>query len=170
VKKGKKIGKLPTTPKRVGYTFKGWYTKKIGGTKISKNTIIKKNTIYYAQWIKRSTSLSTDEKMLVKTWVRNDYVRNKLILYIFKNDGTFEFWEDGQYYSTYYDAKLDVKGNYKVSSGKLYLTNLKSYSGDTWPNMVVEYSFGKENGKTTLNIARLYKTPYIDMKDARIFK
>jgi len=55
VKKGVKIGKLPTTPKRVGYAFKGWYTKKTGGTKITTNTIVKKKVTYYAQWAKAYT-------------------------------------------------------------------------------------------------------------------
>ena len=55
VKKGVKIGKLPTTPKRVGYAFKGWYTKKTGGTKITKNTVAKKGVTYYAQWAKQYT-------------------------------------------------------------------------------------------------------------------
>jgi len=55
VKKGAKIGKLPTTPKRVGHSFKGWYTKKTGGTKITKNTVAKKKVTYYAQWQKQYT-------------------------------------------------------------------------------------------------------------------
>lgn len=48
VKNGAKIEKLPPTPKRSGYTFEGWYTKKTGGTKISKNTKPIKSVNYYA--------------------------------------------------------------------------------------------------------------------------
>jgi len=55
VTKNAKIGKLPKTPKKVGYAFKGWYTKKTGGTKVSKSTIVKKKVAYYAQWIKQYT-------------------------------------------------------------------------------------------------------------------
>lgn len=49
--KGKKLGTL-ATPTRTGYTFKGWYTKKKGGTKITANKKLKKNKNYtfYAQW------------------------------------------------------------------------------------------------------------------------
>lgn len=54
LKKGAKI-KLPTPPKRTDYVLKGWYTKKSGGIKISKNTIPKKKVIYYAQWLKKYT-------------------------------------------------------------------------------------------------------------------
>jgi uncharacterized repeat protein (TIGR02543 family) len=48
----KKYGKLPKA-KRKNYMFKGWYTKKKGGTKITASTTVtkaKKHTLY-AQWI-----------------------------------------------------------------------------------------------------------------------
>jgi len=50
----KKFGKLPT-PKRSGYTFKGWYTKKVGGKKVTKNSTVKitKATTLYAHWKKK---------------------------------------------------------------------------------------------------------------------
>lgn len=41
------------SPKRTGYTFSGWYSKKTGGTKISKDTKVTKNVTYYAHWTKR---------------------------------------------------------------------------------------------------------------------
>ena len=50
VKKGSKIGKL-ATPKRTGYTFKGWYTKKTGGSKVSVNNKPTKSITYTAQWL-----------------------------------------------------------------------------------------------------------------------
>lgn len=56
VKVGKKYGKLPT-PKRSGYTFKGWYNKKTGGKKVTAKTKVrkkKKHTIY-ARWKKKAT-------------------------------------------------------------------------------------------------------------------
>jgi uncharacterized repeat protein (TIGR02543 family) len=56
---GSKYGKL-TTPKRKGYTFRGWYTKKTGGTKITVNTVCKKagNSTFYAHWKRNRTSKS----------------------------------------------------------------------------------------------------------------
>ncbi|MDR0875600.1 MAG: InlB B-repeat-containing protein [Clostridiales Family XIII bacterium] len=50
-----KFGDLPV-PTRSGYEFKGWWTEKNGGTKITKNTkvTITKNTTYYAHWKKKS--------------------------------------------------------------------------------------------------------------------
>jgi uncharacterized repeat protein (TIGR02543 family) len=52
IAKGSKVGKLQK-PTRSGYKFLGWYTKKSGGTKISKSTMIKGSKTYYAHWKKR---------------------------------------------------------------------------------------------------------------------
>ena len=52
VKKGKAVGALPT-PKKAGCSFKGWYTKRNGGKKVTKNTKVKKAVTYYAHWSQR---------------------------------------------------------------------------------------------------------------------
>jgi uncharacterized repeat protein (TIGR02543 family) len=53
VKYKSKLGKLPS-PKRKGYKFKGWYTKKSGGKKIKASTKMPAgNVTYYARWKKR---------------------------------------------------------------------------------------------------------------------
>lgn len=51
----KKYGKLPKPKAKKGYKFKGWYTKKKGGKKITKNTVVPTaNTItVYAQYKKK---------------------------------------------------------------------------------------------------------------------
>jgi uncharacterized repeat protein (TIGR02543 family) len=49
VQKGKSVGTLPTLL-RDGYTFKGWYTKAAGGSKIKTTTKPTKNVTYFAQW------------------------------------------------------------------------------------------------------------------------
>lgn len=47
---GKTYGTLPT-PERLGYIFKGWYTQKSGGTKITETSIVPDaHTNLYAQW------------------------------------------------------------------------------------------------------------------------
>ncbi len=47
---GKKI-KTPRKPKRKSYKFKGWYTKKKGGKRITnKSKVPVKNKVYYAHW------------------------------------------------------------------------------------------------------------------------
>jgi|GEM_PF-3214911 len=57
VAKGYTYGTLPS-PTRSKYAFKGWYTKKSGGTKITKDAKVSltKNQTLYAQWSKVSVS------------------------------------------------------------------------------------------------------------------
>ncbi|MCR5273281.1 MAG: InlB B-repeat-containing protein [Lachnospiraceae bacterium] len=57
---GKKYGTL-TSPKRKGYTFLGWYTKKSGGSKVTKSTKVttSKNHTLYAHWKKISLGKTT---------------------------------------------------------------------------------------------------------------
>jgi uncharacterized repeat protein (TIGR02543 family) len=52
VKKGAKIGSLPSTS-RSGYKFKGWYTKSSGGNKITAKSKVSKAQTFYAQWQKK---------------------------------------------------------------------------------------------------------------------
>jgi uncharacterized repeat protein (TIGR02543 family) len=51
--------KLPATPKRTGYKFKGWYTAKWGGTKLSNSKTVSfssaNKVTVYAQWDKKVT-------------------------------------------------------------------------------------------------------------------
>lgn len=47
---GSPYGTLPV-PKKTGYQFKGWYTEKTGGSKVSAQTLMEAgNVIVYAQW------------------------------------------------------------------------------------------------------------------------
>lgn len=48
---GGKVGKL-VNPKRKGYAFLGWYTKKSGGKQIDASTKLKADTTFYARWAK----------------------------------------------------------------------------------------------------------------------
>ena len=49
VKYNTKVGTLGTAS-RSGYKLEGWYTAKTGGSKISTDTIITKDTTFYARW------------------------------------------------------------------------------------------------------------------------
>ena len=62
---GKKYGKLPTATRK-GYTFKGWYTKKSGGTKVTSSTTVtkKKTHTLYAHWTKKGSSSSESKGKL----------------------------------------------------------------------------------------------------------
>ncbi|MDR2966439.1 MAG: InlB B-repeat-containing protein [Methanobacteriaceae archaeon] len=142
VKKGSKIGKPPTTPKRTGYTFKGWYNKKNGGTKISTNTKPTKSVTAYAQWNKGDSKvLTAEEKKLVGTWWRNNpYTTYKMDTYGFRADGTFSF-----VYNTLYIRS----GNWKASGGKITFTNVitsrEQYDVGKYSKIVAEYQFEKRS-------------------------
>ena len=138
VKKGSKINKFATTPKRNEYTFKGWYTKKNGGTKISKNTKPTKSVTYYAQWNKESPNLSATEKKLVGAWTRKYTAVNT-------RDYTFIHSPNKTYTYTYTLTSVDnrgrisvektyYKGSWSASGNTLYYTDVKklSYDGKSW--------------------------------------
>lgn len=77
-KKGDIIGTMPT-PARVGYTFAGWYTKPIGGTKISATTVVNENMILYPHWEDRIRFLPSEYVVPSDfTVVTNLYTSNTL--------------------------------------------------------------------------------------------
>ena len=139
IEKGSKIKKVPTTPKRSGYTFKGWYTKKSGGKKISKNTKPTKSVIYYAKWKKGSTSSSKIDSKIVggcsNTYAGSSYAYN------FKANGECVL-------TCIFVGSRGVSGatgKYYTSGGKVYFTNLiEHYSKKPLKNKVSDYSFGTD--------------------------
>jgi uncharacterized repeat protein (TIGR02543 family) len=58
INKGSKIGNFPTAPRRDGYVFEGYFTKKTSGSKISASTKPTKPVTYYAQWSKKPYTLT----------------------------------------------------------------------------------------------------------------
>lgn len=58
---GQPYGELPT-PTRDNYTFEGWYTEKINGTKITKDTVVNAlaNQTLYAQWSQKTYTVTFD--------------------------------------------------------------------------------------------------------------
>ena len=70
VENGKKISTviktLPTIKKK-GYTFKGWYTAKTGGTKVTTNTVITKTVTFEPHWTKVTVGQTTINKLTPKS-------------------------------------------------------------------------------------------------------
>ena len=56
----KAIGALPVPEERRGYTFKGWYTAKTKGTKITATTKVTKAMTVYAQWTTKKYKVYVD--------------------------------------------------------------------------------------------------------------
>ena len=162
VNKGSNIKKFPATPKRTGYTFKGWYTKKTGGTKINKNTKPLKSISYYAQWTKKP-STSTNSK-IVGHWEFYTYYNNEYYSYdyIFYNNGKFLYYHKDD--AVFAGFVTSTKGKYKISNGKISFTNILYQSETHYPDTVFEYNFGKDTVGEYLFIPSFkYDQPYVDI-------
>jgi len=130
IKKGSKIKKFPGIPKRTGYTFHGWFTKKKGGKEITKNAKPGKSLTYFAQWKKVSVS-----SKLVGHWQREDGLRWGSNFDYFDISKTHYAWYDYyffsngrfQYYCTEYGIMHKIEGKYSVSNGKIYFKERKWY-------------------------------------------
>jgi len=131
INSGSKIKKLPTTPKRTGYKFEGWYTQKSGGKKISVNTRPTTTVTYYAQW---KRVLNAAEKKLVGTWTCYDSNDS----YIFNKKGKFKYTDNLQ----------SKTGDFKVSYGEITFSKITWRAGTTkiyqkYPTTVAEYKVEK---------------------------
>jgi len=136
-KKGTHIGKLPKTPKKIGYAFNGWYTEKSGGTKITTLTKINKKATHYAHW-KKSTNAVIDSR-LIGTWKKVTIFTPALCT--FTDKGIFVYNNAGGSYAN--------SGNYRVSGGKIFLTHVITHYGSgleiKYPDTVLEYKFVKDS-------------------------
>ena len=120
VQKGKAVGTLPKATKK-GYAFKGWYTKKSGGTKIKTTTKIAKNVTYYAQWTANKYTIKFNKnggkgkmKALSATYGKNV----KLTANAFKRTGyKFAGWAKSKKGKVAYKNKAKVK-NLTATNGK----------------------------------------------------
>ena len=139
--------KLPKTPKRTGYRFSGWYTKKSGGTKITTGTKVKKKVAYYAHWNKNK-ALNANEKRLVGSYIYQDLSIGRWVYYKYNTD----VWESGQSFSEAYVFNADgTFEKYQLCHGSSYLY------GGTYIKVTGTWSV-PVNGKVNLRnrIADLY--------------
>lgn len=59
-----KLDALPETPVMEGYTFDGWYTDAVGGSKISTSTVFTQDTTVYAHWTVKAESSAGSSAVL----------------------------------------------------------------------------------------------------------
>ena len=132
--KNKLLSSLPTAT-RSGYTFNGWYTAKMGGKKVNSATKMpSKNIKLYAQWKKSNTNSNTNiESRLLGSWESG---ANNITLYTFEHGNRFRY-VSGDPGTTV----CNVVGNYKVSNGKIYFTNVVTNNNAKTPqkDKVVEF-------------------------------
>lgn len=132
---GKTYGKL-ATPKRVGYTFSGWYTAKTGGKKITATSkvTITKNTTVYAHW-KKVTAPAKVKKVTAK----NSSSKKAKVTFkkVSKADG----------YEIRYSTKKNMKGAKKVTTTKTSKTISKLKKGKTYYIQVRAYKLDSAGKK-----------------------
>ena len=76
-------GKLESTPEQPvmsGYTFDGWYTEPVGGSKISTSTVFTSDTTIYAHWSAKSTSTTPAQPSTPTTVQWQNYVGPTLVV------------------------------------------------------------------------------------------
>lgn len=105
IKKGKKLGKLPKVT-RSGYTFKGWYTKKSGGKKYTKNTKIKKKVTLYAHWKKKTPAKDTVTEPIKDPGYLTQEKYNKIVV----GKTTYDEVKKMVGAEPYYTIKMQING------------------------------------------------------------
>jgi uncharacterized repeat protein (TIGR02543 family) len=117
IKKGTKINKLPKAPKYTGYTFKGWYTKKTGGTKVTKSMKPSKKVTYYAQWKKKPLSLIGRWRLEFLDQHAHSHGDECVERY------EYIFYTNGKFVNTYngHEPSQRYEGKYSTSNGNLLL-------------------------------------------------
>ena len=154
VKKNAKVGRLLKAPVRSGYEFKGWYTKKSGGKRITVATKVKNKVIFHAQWKKKA---SASDSKLIGQWTYTDVSGTGIsyLNYFFYKNGTCKF----------FDSRLSgvmLEGKFVESNGKISITNFyRIYSAAQLPkeqrgNKVVGYSIGKDDKGEYLTIGNIF--------------
>ena len=127
------MGALPAVT-REGYTSKGWYTKKSGGSKIKTSTKVTKNVTYYAQWTANKYKIKFDKnggKGTMKTQSATYGKTVTLRANAFKKSGyKFAGWAETKGGKVMYKNKAKVK-NLTAKNGEtvtLYAVWTKSKS------------------------------------------
>jgi len=161
VKKGSKIGKLPTTPKRSGHTFNSWYTKKTGGNKITANTKPTKAVTYYAQW--KVTPKKEDKSKFVGKWIYENILRDGKWISTksmgvhgeatLRANGSYYFLGSGT-------AKVEGRGSYSMKNQKIIIASeYRMMTNNIWSSWEkhqnAEAFITKINGKEYLQFGNI---------------
>ncbi|MDD6857778.1 MAG: Ig-like domain-containing protein [Lachnospiraceae bacterium] len=125
----KAYGKL-TTAKRKGYTFKGWYTKRSGGSKVTSKTKVKKKGMIklYAHWQK--VKVSKVSKITVKASKKKVTLKLKKVTGAKGYEITYSLNKNFKSKKKITTTKTTVNIN-KLKSGKKYYIKVRAYKTDS---------------------------------------
>ncbi len=73
-----KLSALPEQPVLDGYSFLGWYTEPVGGTKVTTSTVFTEDTTLYAHWSVKESASSGTSTVTVPSVVPQFELRNHL--------------------------------------------------------------------------------------------
>lgn len=138
------------TPVRKGYTFKGWYTAKTKGTKVTADTKVTGNVTIYAQW----TKVAKPAKATVKSVKNSSKQAMKVTLKKVKG-------ADG--YEVRYSTKKSMKGAKKTTTKKTTVTIKKLKKGKTYYVQARAYKLDSAGKK-------VYSAKYSATKQVKIKK
>lgn len=137
VTQGAKIGTLPKV-KRKGYLFKGWYTKKTNGTKVTVHTPIKKAQTLYARWSRVRKPGAPQNLSVIQgkskgtAVIRYQKVKNA--------DGYEILYSAGEKFPKKTTMVIRTTGGKKtitkLSSNKIYYVKVRAYTIDSAGNRV----------------------------------
>jgi len=139
---GAALGTLPDTPPYNGFTFKGWYTAKTGGTKLTETSSFNASRTVYAQWTFGGGTPYVDGETLVHPNPRMEAGLN-FAGTISNEDGTISYTAGAFQYKfpTVTDtgdnitiggyAYFIVRYELKSASGNKSGVQLKQYGNDT---------------------------------------
>lgn len=146
----KKYGTLPT-PVRKGYLFKGWYTKKNGGSRIKSTSTVKiskgKSQTLYARWSKITVKRAAVSKLTSRTRTTAAVTWKKL-----SDVSGYELEVSSSAKFTSGTTKRIVfRGNtkrsytlQKLKSGQKYYVRIRAFRTDTFGNRIYgKYSTAK---------------------------
>lgn len=138
------------SPVRKGYTFKGWYTAKTKGTKVTASTKVTGNVTIYAQW----TKVTKPGKVSIKSVKNSSKKTMKVTLKKVKG-------ADG--YEVRYSTKKNMKSAKKSTSKKTTITIKKLKKGKTYYVQARAYKLDSAGKK-------IYSAKYSTTKQVKIKK
>ena len=137
-------------PSRKGYAFKGWYTAKTKGTKVTSSTKVTGDATVYAQW----TKVTKPGKVTIKSVKNSSKKAAKVTLKKVKG-------ADG--YEVRYATKKNMKGAKKVTTEKTTVTIKSLKKGKTYYVQVRAYKLDSAGKK-------VYSSKYSTTKTVKIKK
>ncbi len=142
------LGILPKI-QRKQYDFKGWYTQKSGGEKVTQATVLNASTTLYAQWAKTAKSVKPAKLSLKAKKGRQMKVSYKKVS---GASGYQIAYSTNKKFASSATKKITTSSTSKIlknlKKGKTYYVRVRAYQTDSAGNKV----YGTYSGKKSIKI------------------